>query len=74
MRTQPLGSSQFELQQESGSNIVVGERPCSYMKLDVDERSYQIPECTPLSVSESENVEKSCSLDLNLKGNESSGE
>lgn len=75
MRAQPLGSSQFELQQESGSNIVVEERPCSYMKIDVDERSYQIPECTPLSVSESENREKSCrTLDMNLKGNESSGE
>ncbi|KAL2239035.1 UNVERIFIED_CONTAM: hypothetical protein Sindi_1095200 [Sesamum indicum] len=49
MRAQPVGSSNFELPlspgQESGNNIESEERPCSYMKLDVDERGYQIAEC-----------------------------
>lgn len=80
MRAQPLGSSQFELQlspgQESGNNIEVEERPCSYMKLDVDERGgYQIAECTSLSMSDTENGEKSRrTLGMNLKGGESAGE
>ncbi|KAL0459746.1 UNVERIFIED_CONTAM: hypothetical protein Slati_0601800 [Sesamum latifolium] len=71
MRAQPVGSSNFELPlspgQESGNNIESEERPCSYMKLDVDERGYQIAEC--------ENKDKSCRmLTMNLKGDESSGE
>lgn len=81
MRTQPSGSSHFEMQlspgQESGNNIEVEERPCSYMKLDVDERIYPIaePECTPLSTSESENKKKSCrKLGVNMKEDESAGE
>ncbi|KAI3449416.1 hypothetical protein Pfo_006081 [Paulownia fortunei] len=79
MRAQPLGSSQFELPfspgQESGNNIETEERPCSYMKLDVDESGYQIAERTPLSMSERENREKTCrTLAMNLKGDESAGE
>ncbi|KAH6813889.1 pollen-specific LRR extensin-like protein [Perilla frutescens var. frutescens] len=79
MRTQPSGSSQFEMQlslgQDSGSNIEVEERPCSYMKVDVDERVYPIAECTPLIMSESENRKKPCrTLGVNLKDDESAVE
>ncbi|KAK6120151.1 hypothetical protein DH2020_046057 [Rehmannia glutinosa] len=79
MRSQPLGSSQLELPlslgQESGSSIEAEERPCSYMKLDVDERGYQIAECAPLSMSEREDGDKTCvPLTMNLKGDESAGE
>ncbi|KAK4406956.1 hypothetical protein Sango_0276600 [Sesamum angolense] len=46
MRAQPVGSSNFELPlspgQESGNNIEAEERPCSYMKLDVDERAIRL--------------------------------
>ncbi|XP_020550689.1 uncharacterized protein LOC105163067 isoform X2 [Sesamum indicum] len=60
MRAQPVGSSNFELPlspgQESGNNIESEERPCSYMKLDVDERGYQIAEC--------ENEDKSSEISL----------
>ncbi|XP_042023620.1 uncharacterized protein LOC121770611 [Salvia splendens] len=61
MRAQTLGLAQFEMQlspgQESGNNLEVEERPCSYLKLEVDERGdYPIAESTPLSMSESEDL------------------
>ncbi|XP_065860390.1 uncharacterized protein [Euphorbia lathyris] len=73
MRTQPSGASTFELPfgsgQEPVSNIEAEERPCSYMKSLVDERDYQIEECSSMSASESEfNDGKSCrALNLNIK-------
>lgn len=71
MRTQPLGPSQFEPPlspgQDSVSNIEAEDRPCSYMKLDVDERAYQIG---PLTISEHKDADKS----MDLKGDESAGE
>ncbi|XP_042041386.1 uncharacterized protein LOC121786836 isoform X1 [Salvia splendens] len=80
MRAQPLGLAQFEMQlspgQETGNNIEVEERPCSYLKLDVDERGdYPIAESTPLSMSESEDKKKSCgALGVEMKDDESAGE
>ncbi|XP_057786793.1 uncharacterized protein LOC131004187 [Salvia miltiorrhiza] len=80
MRTQPVGLSQFEMQlgpgQETGSNIEVEERPCSYLKLDVDERGdYPIAESTPVSMSESGDKKKSCRvLGVDMKEDKSAGE
>ncbi|KAJ0054431.1 hypothetical protein Pint_00897 [Pistacia integerrima] len=68
MRTQPPGMPSFE--QEP-----VEERPCSYIKSLVDEREYQIEECSSLHMSEPEfSQEKSCRvLNMNMKGDESRG-
>ncbi|KAL3827782.1 hypothetical protein ACJIZ3_016584 [Penstemon smallii] len=79
MRTQPLGSSQFEWHfsagQESGSNMETEDRLCSsYMKAVVNEREYQIAECEPLRETEGEDGEKSCGKLVDLKGDESSGD
>ncbi|KAH7578270.1 hypothetical protein ACOSP7_000505 [Xanthoceras sorbifolium] len=77
MRTQPPGLSSFELpfgsSQEPVHNIEVEERPCSYMKTLVDEREYQIEDCSSLRMSEPEyRQEKSCRvLNMNLKREES---
>ncbi|CAK9145198.1 unnamed protein product [Ilex paraguariensis] len=75
MRTQPAGPSPFELPfvpgQEPGHNIEAEEQPCCYMKSLVDEREYQITECSSSRISEPENQEKSCRmLNMNLKGDE----
>ncbi|KDP28232.1 hypothetical protein JCGZ_14003 [Jatropha curcas] len=76
MRTQPLGSSSFELPfgsgQEPVSNMEAEERPCSYMKSLVDDRDYQIDDCSSMSASEPEfNGGKSCRvLNMNIKGDE----
>nr|ABK94407.1 unknown [Populus trichocarpa] len=74
MRTQPLGSSSFELPfdsgHEPGSNIEAEERPCSYMKSLVEEREYALEECSSMSISEPGfNEEKACRvLNMNIKG------
>ncbi|KAL3604454.1 hypothetical protein D5086_005313 [Populus alba] len=79
MRTQPTGSSSFELPfgsgQEPGSNMEAEERPCSYMKSSVEEREYPLEECSSMSISEPEfNEEKACRvLNMNIKGNDSGG-
>jgi len=79
MRTQPTGSSSFELPfgsgQEPGSNMEAEERPCSYMKSLVEEREYPLEECSSMSISEPEfNEEKACRvLNMNIKGNDSGG-
>ncbi|KAF5936634.1 hypothetical protein HYC85_024140 [Camellia sinensis] len=76
MRTQPSGPSPFELPcgpgQESFHNIEIEERPCSYMKALVDERDYQIEECSSFNITEPEyNEEKSCRvLNVNMKVDE----
>ncbi|XP_022770850.1 uncharacterized protein LOC111314089 isoform X1 [Durio zibethinus] len=77
MRTQPSGSSSFELPfgsgQENVPNIEVEERPCSFMKSLVDDREYQIEECSSLGISDPEfSQEKSSGVsNMNLKGDES---
>lgn len=79
MRTQPSSSLSFELPfgsgQEPVSNMEAEERPCSYLKSLVDEREYQIQECSSMGISEPEfNEEKSCRLlNMNIKGDESRG-
>ncbi|KAB5527387.1 hypothetical protein DKX38_021234 [Salix brachista] len=79
MRTQPLSSSSFELPfgsgHEPGSNIEAEERPCSYMKSLVEERGYQLEECSSMTISEPEfNEEKACRvLNMNIKGDGSGG-
>ncbi|XP_015572410.1 uncharacterized protein LOC8267370 isoform X2 [Ricinus communis] len=79
MRTQPPGSSSFELPfgsgQEPASNIEAEERPCSYMKSLVDERDYQIEEQSSMGSSEPEfNDGKSCRvLNMNIEGDGSGG-
>lgn len=75
MRTQPLGASQFELLlnpgQEPTINLEAEERPCPYMKLDIDDRCYQI-ECTEFSIPEPEIDDKSPrTSSVNLKGDDS---
>ncbi|KAL7199101.1 hypothetical protein ACSBR2_021392 [Camellia fascicularis] len=76
MRTQPPGPSPFELPcgpgQESFHNIETEERPCSYMKALVDERDYQIEECSSFNITKPEyNEEKSCRvLNVNMKVDE----
>ena len=80
MRTQPSGPSSFELPfgsgQENVPSIEVEERPCSFMKSLVDDREYQIDECSSLSISDPEfSQEKPCRVsNLNLKGDESESE
>ncbi|KAJ4838646.1 hypothetical protein Tsubulata_004239 [Turnera subulata] len=79
MRTQPSGSSSLELPygqgQEPVPNIEPEERPSSYMKSLVDEREYQIEECSSVSISEPDfNGEKSCRmLNMNVKADECGG-
>ncbi|KAK9281534.1 hypothetical protein L1049_004437 [Liquidambar formosana] len=79
MRTQPAGPSAFELPfgpgQDAVPNIEAEERPCLCMKSLVDEREYQIDECSSMSISEPAfNREKSCRvLNLNMKGESSGG-
>ncbi|KAG5231693.1 hypothetical protein OIU76_005467 [Salix suchowensis] len=79
MRTQPLSSSSFELPfgsgHEPGSNIEAEERPCSYLKSLVEERGYQLEECSSMTISEPEfNEEKACRvLNMNIKGDGSGG-
>uniref|UniRef100_A0A6M2EJ07 Uncharacterized protein n=1 Tax=Populus davidiana TaxID=266767 RepID=A0A6M2EJ07_9ROSI len=89
MRTQPTGSSSFELPptgsssfelpfgsgHEPGSNMEGEERPCSYMKSLVEEREYPLEECSSMSISEPEfNEEKACRvLNMNIKGDDSGG-
>ncbi|XP_021672801.2 uncharacterized protein LOC131175365 [Hevea brasiliensis] len=78
MRTQPPGSSSFELPfgsgQEPVSNIESDERPCLYMKSLIDERDYQI-ECSSRGATGPEfNDGKSCRvLNMNIKRDESGG-
>ncbi|GAV86791.1 hypothetical protein CFOL_v3_30217 [Cephalotus follicularis] len=77
MRTQPPGPPPFELSfnsgQESVSNIEVDERPCLFIKSSVDERDYQLEDCSSLGISEHDyNQEKSCRmLNMDTKGDES---
>ncbi|KAJ6404130.1 hypothetical protein OIU84_012340 [Salix udensis] len=79
MRTQPAGSSSFELPfgsgDEPGSNMEAEERPCSYMKSLAEERGYPLEECSSMSISEPEfNEEKACRvLNMNIKGDDSGG-
>ncbi|XP_044492245.1 uncharacterized protein LOC123215980 isoform X2 [Mangifera indica] len=63
MRTLPPGTPSFE------------QEPCSYIKSLVDEREYQIEECSSLRMSEPGfSQEKSCRmLNMNIKGDESQG-
>ncbi|KAJ7977631.1 Pollen-specific LRR extensin-like protein [Quillaja saponaria] len=78
MRTQPPGSSSFELPfssgQESLPRVDVEERPtCSCMKTLVDDREYQTEECASRGISDPEfNQEKSCRV-LNMDVKEDSG-
>ncbi|KAI4301479.1 hypothetical protein L6164_034755 [Bauhinia variegata] len=79
MRTQPAGSASLELPygsvQESVPNIDAEERPCSYVKSLVDEREYQIEECSSMRISEPEfSQEKPCRvLNMNVKVDDSGG-
>ncbi|KAL6515936.1 hypothetical protein OROGR_019241 [Orobanche gracilis] len=77
MRAQP---SQFEaVPQESGSTVE-GEDTgvCSYMKIDADERGYQVGEHAPLGVCErggDGDRDKACTMSrMNSKGDASDGE
>ncbi|XP_004300472.1 PREDICTED: uncharacterized protein LOC101305268 [Fragaria vesca subsp. vesca] len=80
MRTQPVGPPSFELTfgsgQESISSIEGEERPCSYMKSLVDERDYQIGECSSMGISEPDfKAEKSCRMmNMDVKGNHSAAD
>ena len=74
MRAQPLWCPPaFELPFGAAGalNMEAEERPCL-----VDERDYQIDDCSSMAISDHEfNREKSCRvLNLNLKGEESSGD
>ncbi|XVE77554.1 hypothetical protein DITRI_Ditri13aG0072600 [Diplodiscus trichospermus] len=77
MRTQPSGPSSFKLPfgsgQENVANIEVDEQPCPFMKSLVDDREYQIEECSSFGISDPEfRQEKSCRMsNMNLKGDES---
>lgn len=78
MRTQPVGPPSFELSFGSGqepvsNNIEGDERPCSYLKSLVDERDYQIGECSSMGISEPDfKPEKSCRMmNMDVKGNHS---
>ncbi|XP_058755988.1 uncharacterized protein LOC131629210 [Vicia villosa] len=80
MRTHPPGSASLELPfgsgQEPAPNIDSEERPCSYMKALVDERDYQIEECSPIGVPETEfnHDNKPCRiLNMNPKAADSGG-
>ncbi|XP_050378589.1 uncharacterized protein LOC126795906 [Argentina anserina] len=78
MRTQPLGPPSFDLTfgsgQESISSIEGEERPCAFMKSLVDERDYQIGECSSMAISAPDfKAEKSCRMmNMDVKGNQSS--
>nr|POE96763.1 hypothetical protein CFP56_27429 [Quercus suber] len=77
MRTQSPGPLSYELPFGSGQdpvpNIEAEERPCSYMKSLVDEREYQIEECSSMGLPESEfNQDSSCEVvNMNVKGGDS---
>lgn len=77
MRTQSPGPLSYELPFCSGQdpvpNIEAEERPCSYMKSLVDEREYQIEECSSMGLPESEfNQDSSCEVvNMNVKGGDS---
>ncbi|XP_008454306.1 uncharacterized protein LOC103494744 isoform X2 [Cucumis melo] len=81
MRAQPAGPSSMELpycsMPEPGPNIEAEDRPCSCIKSLVDERVYQLEECSSmgLGVSESEyNEQKSCKdLNRDMKDSQSGG-
>lgn len=80
MRTHPAGSASLELPygsgQEPSPNIDPEERPCSYLKTLVDERDYQIEECSPIGIPEPEfdPANKPCRvLNMNPKKSEDSG-
>lgn len=73
MRTQPPGPSSYELAscsgQDSVPNIEAEERPCSYMKSMVDEREYEIEECSSMGTGEPDfDRETSNSINMNVKG------
>ncbi|CAL0320862.1 unnamed protein product [Lupinus luteus] len=80
MRTHPSGSASMELPFGSGQepvpNIDTEEQSCCpYMKSLVDEREYQIEECSPMSIHEPEfdRDSKPCRvLNINVKPSESS--
>ncbi|KAG7970996.1 hypothetical protein I3843_07G113300 [Carya illinoinensis] len=72
MRTQPTGPSFHELAFCSGQDPVPNiEAEEPYMKSLVDEREYQIEECSSMGVPDSDfNRERSCRvLNMNVKGN-----
>lgn len=79
MRAQPHGPSSMELpycsMPEPGPNIEAEERSCSFIKSLVDERVYQLGECSSMGVSEPEyNEQKSCKdLNREMKDSESGG-
>lgn len=80
MRTQPLGPSSIELpycsMPEPGPIIEAAEQTCrSSIKSLVDERVYQLEECSSIGVSEPEyNEQKSCKdLNRDMKDSESGG-
>ncbi|KAB1200700.1 hypothetical protein CJ030_MR0G006577 [Morella rubra] len=73
MRTQPPGPSSYELAscsgQDSVPNIEAEERPCSYMKSMVDEREYEIEECSSMGTGEPDfDRETPNSINMNVKG------
>lgn len=76
MRAQPPGLSSYELpygsSQEQVHNIEVEERPCSYMKSLVDQRGYQMDDCSLRVAGPEYRQEKSCRA-LNMKDEESHG-
>ncbi|XP_024173855.1 uncharacterized protein LOC112179634 isoform X1 [Rosa chinensis] len=76
MRTQPVGPPSFELTFGSGHSIEGEERPCSYMKSLVDERDYQIGECSSMGISEPDfKAEKSCRMmNMDVKGTHSAAD
>ncbi|XP_061338420.1 uncharacterized protein LOC133285228 [Gastrolobium bilobum] len=75
MRTQPPSSASLELPfgsgQESVPNMDPEERSCSYMKSLVDEREYQIEECSSMGIPRPEfnHDNKPCRL-LNVNAKE----
>ncbi|XP_022155255.1 uncharacterized protein LOC111022394 isoform X2 [Momordica charantia] len=77
MRAQPPGPSSMELpycsMTEPGPNIEAEERPCAFTKSLVNERVYQLEECSTMRVSEPEyNQQKPCKdLNRNMKDSES---
>lgn len=76
IRAQPSLSSSLELQYSQGQdpvpNIEPEEGPSSYMKSLVDERGYQIEDCSSVSISGSEfNGKKSCRMiNMNVKADD----
>uniref|UniRef100_A0A2P2JNY2 Uncharacterized protein n=1 Tax=Rhizophora mucronata TaxID=61149 RepID=A0A2P2JNY2_RHIMU len=77
MRTQPSSPSSSESPFGSGheniTNIEAEERRCSYMKSLVDEREYQLEDCSSMGISEPGfNDEKSCRvLNMDIKADDS---